>query len=222
MASDVDLCNMALSHVGSDTIVTSISPPDGSVESGHCARFYPIARAELIESHNWSFALRRITLAAVTNPSQAWAYAYALPSPCLKPVKVLQSFLLQQFGLFFPSGWVTPDELRIFDERGCADFTIEDSAADGQILLTNEPEAVLLYLIDVIDTAKFTPSFRTSLSYLLASFLAGPIIKGSEGAETGGKLRKIAGQVAGGARELNANSGAEPANQVPDSIRARL
>ena len=33
MASDVDVCNLALSHIGDTANVASINPPDGSVQS---------------------------------------------------------------------------------------------------------------------------------------------------------------------------------------------
>ena len=40
MASDVDICNMALSHLGARAQISAIVPPDGSVEAGYCARFH--------------------------------------------------------------------------------------------------------------------------------------------------------------------------------------
>lgn len=218
MASFVDISNMALSHHGSDAIVSSIDPPDGSVEAGHCARFLPIARVELLESSTWSFATRRVALAEVTNPSPVWAYAYALPSDKVKPLRVFNSFELQNFG-FLPTvgGWITPSELAYLSERGSADFTIE-----GGVLLTNEPEAVLLYVQDVTDPSKFTPTFTVALSYLLAAYLSGPLIKGSEGAKTAGEFRKIASGMALSAAALDANASAESAADIPQSIRARL
>lgn len=217
MASIIDICNMALSHIGSDAIVSSIDPPDGSAEAGHCARFYPVARAELLENFTWRWSKTRAKLAAVDNPSDVWAYAYALPSPMLSANRVLNATYLQQFNFFpFWSPFVTADEIALFNERGSADFDIE-----GQVLLTNEPEATLLYTVDIIDTSKWSPSFVTTLSYLLASFLAGPLIKGSEGAKTGGQFRQIATNMAKAAAARDANSGAEPAQQEASSIRVR-
>lgn len=208
---------MALSHLGADAVIASINPPDGSVEAGHAARFYPQARTEMIEAFAWPFAKKRVTLPTVTNPSSVWAYAYALPGDCLNPVRVLTSTLLVQFGFQPYYGFVTPSEIALFNERGCADFEVE-----GGTLLTNEPAAVLLYVCDIIDTSKFTPSFTTALSYLVAAFMAGPIIKGAEGAKAGLQLRQIARQIAGSAQAIEANNSAEPAAQTPESIRARV
>jgi hypothetical protein len=218
MASIIDVCNMALSHIGSDAIVSSIDPPDGSVEAGHCARFFPLARAELLESFTWRWAKTRTQLAQVDNPSEVWAYAYAIPADMLSATRVLNATFLQQFNFFpFWSAFITADELALFNERGSADFDIE-----GDVLLTNEPEATLLYTVDAIDPSKWSPTFVTALSYLMASFLAGPLIKGSEGAKTGGQFRQIATRIAGQAAARDANSGAEPAQEEASSTRARL
>lgn len=217
MASAVDICNAGLSHLGSDAIVTSIDPPDGSTEAAHCVRFYPIARTELLDSYTWTFAKRRVALAAVDNPSSVWAYAYGLPPNIMNAVRVLNSFTLLDYGFLPTTTFLTPSEAALFNERGSADFDIE-----GDTLLTNEPEAVLLYTVDITDPSKFSPTFVTTLGYLMASYLAGPLIKGTEGAKTGGTLRQVSTRLAQGAMALDANNSSEPAARIPDSIRARL
>lgn len=215
MASVSDVCNMALSHVGSDAVITSITPPDGSVEAGHCARFYPIARREAIESHKWTWSKTRTALAQVTNVSQVWTYAYALPSDCLSPARVLQASSVQEL-LFTDDRVMTADAYQLFTERGSADFEVEDG-----VLYTHEPDAVLLYTRDVTDTTKFSTTFTVFLSYLLASYLAGPIIKGQSGAQTAGQLRQIAARVRGEAAVDDANGSSERAGHIPMHVRVR-
>lgn len=180
MASIVQICNMALSHIGAGPLISSISPPDGSVEAGYCATFYDMARTELLEPGTWAFALRRAELATVTNPSSAWVYAYALPSDCLRALRILRpSVAVTVF---------TQDEVALRqDDRDGAPFDIE-----GQVLYSDQEAATLLYSVDVTDSARFTPSFAATLSYLLASYLAGPIIKGNEGARVSDAMRSRA------------------------------
>lgn len=217
MASEVDICNMALAHVGSDAVVLSINPTDGTVEAGHCARFLKLARTELLESFTWRWSKTRVQLATVTNPSDVWAYAYQIPSNMLSANRILNATYLQQFGLWpFWSPLITADELRAFNEYGSADFDIE-----GDVLLTNEPDATLLYTIDITDPAKFSPTFYVAWSYLLASFIAGPLIKGDAGATAAAKFRQIATKIADQAAARDMNSGAEPSQQEASSIRAR-
>lgn len=215
MASVSDICNTALSHIGSDTVVTSITPPDGSVEAGHCARFYPIARREALESHKWTWSKKREALAQVTNQSTVWSYAYALPSDCLSPARVLQQAIVQEL-LFSNNRIMTVDDYQLFTERGSADFEVE-----GEVLYTHEPDAVLLYTRDITDTTKFSTSFVVFLSYLLASFLAGPVIKGREGANTAGSLRQIASRVRAESAMDDANGSSEHAEHIPNFMRCR-
>jgi hypothetical protein len=216
MASDVDICNAGLGHLGARTQVSSISPPDGSVEAGYCARFYPIARREMIEAYAWPFAATRVTLAEVTNPSTVWTYAYALPSDCVKPLRVLS--LLTSVNLSRPIdaavGWSRYEDA--FTERGSSDFVVENG-----VLLTHEPEAVLVYRRDITDASKFSPMFVSALGMLVASYLAGPIIKGMDGAKVGSQWRQAAMSAAAGAAASSANGSAESSDHVPAHLAVR-
>ena len=210
MSSAVDICNIALSHIGSDAIVSSIDPADGSVESGQCARFYPIARQSMIEIAAPNFAKTRVALAEVANTSTIWAYAYAKPTACLRPLRI---FTLQAGLTVFTQDDVTVES----NEEGGALFTTE-----GEVIYTNEAEAVLSYLTDIIDTTKFTPMFVTGLGFLLASFLAGPIIKGTDGATVGNTLYKRALEYVRAAAVSDANAGATThGRQQPAHLSAR-
>lgn len=209
MASVVQLCNMALSHIGSDARVSSISPPDGSVEAGHCVTFYDQARTEMLEPGTWAFALKRATLAQTTNASDLWLYAYVLPSDCLRARRVLR-----------PGANITvftQDEYQYqTDDNDSATFEIE-----GSVLYSNEPDAVLVYTRDIEDTTEFTPSFISSLSYLLASYLAGPILKGSEGTKTGDAMRQRAMALADISAASSANASVADAPFTAAQLRAR-
>ena len=43
MATEVDICNLALAHLGDDATIATIKPPEGSAQAEKAARFYPIA-----------------------------------------------------------------------------------------------------------------------------------------------------------------------------------
>lgn len=207
MASVVQICNMALSHIGSEARVSSISPPDGSVEAGHCATFYDTARTELLEPGNWNFALKRAALAQTTNLSTAWAYAYVKPSDCQRALRVLR-----------PNVTVT-----VFNQDSVsAHIDDSDSAAfevEGEVIYSNEPDAVLLYTRDVIDTAKFPATFTSALSYLLASYLSGVVVKGNEGVRLGDGMRQRAMGIADVSAAASANASSTQ-NSLTSSIVA--
>ncbi len=210
MASVAQICNMALSHIGSDARVSSISPPDGSVEAGHCATFYDLARTELLEPGSWRFALKRAALAEVTNDSTAWAYAYTRPSDCLTPKRILRpGTTLTVF---------TQDESEYIPNDGdSANFEVE-----GDLVYTNEPDAVMLYVRDITDTNKFTPGFVAALGYLLASYVAGPIVKSNEGMKLGDGMRQRAMALGSAAATTSANASSASSEFTPAHISARL
>lgn len=219
MATPVDISNLGLSHIGARSQIVSISPPDGTVEAGYCARFYPLVRRELLELHAWTFAAKRIALSQVTNPSTIWAYAYSLPNDCVRARRVLPLALADEYAtmLFsyqqaYPNGLLTTT----FTERGGAQFEVE-----GSTLFTNEPDAVLIYTAEVTDSNKFSPRFVTAAGMLMASYLAGPIIKGEAGARAAAQWRQAAAQYAQEAATSNANQSRESNEFMPGSLAAR-
>lgn len=155
MASVVDICNLALSHLGDSATVSSIDPPEGSAQAEHCARFYPTARDVVLEAHDWTFATRRVALAQSGTPPSAWAYAYALPASCIRVLAVL-------------------------DPAATSDQDTQDFVEEGGYLYTNQADAVVKYTTRVTDTTKFSPSFTEALAWLLASYLTGPVLKGDK------------------------------------------
>src|SRR5437763_2049688 len=109
MASVVDICNTALSHIGDQSNVTSIDPPDGSTQAGYCAAFYPLALSALLEMANWDFATVRSTLAPVANPSSTWLYAYAYPAQIVDVISLLPSDALDDYSQNFATLGTTAD-----------------------------------------------------------------------------------------------------------------
>lgn len=163
MSSEIDICNLALAHLGDSATVASIAPPENSAQAAHCARFYPMARDRLLSMHSWGFAVRRNLLAPMDNEIQTttWAYTYAAPNQMLTMLAVLADDATED-------GESQPFE--------------QEAKSDGSILvLTNQAEAVGRYTKLITDTTKFSQPFVDCLSWLLASDLAGPIIKGDAG-----------------------------------------
>lgn len=185
MASEVDLCNTALSHIGDVAQVSTINPPDGSAQAAKCQVFYPIARDALLEMHDWGFATRRATLAlASSNPSSTWLYAYAQPADMLNPLAVLDMAAADDTAVgLVPYGQWQETPLPGGGVNGYTPqpFVVEIAADGTELILTNQVNAVLRYVARVTDTTRFSPLFNMTLGWSLASMLAGPIIKGEAG-----------------------------------------
>jgi hypothetical protein len=213
MSNAVDLCNLALAHLGDEAEVVAIDPPDGTVQAAHCARYYPLARDALLEMAPWTFAVKRVPLAELeTNPaSDDWAYAYSLPSTCIRPLSAL-----------VPGA---PERLLSNSDTDIGSFPyLVEAGTDGDLVLfTNIETAVLRYIDGITDTSKFTPGFSIALSRLLASYLAGPVLKGKEGRAEAGNQLKLFTVEFGKAAAANANSGRRNAyeNRVPPHLAER-
>lgn len=214
MASEVDISNLALGHLGDKANVSSISPPDQSAQAGHCARFYPIARDALQEMHTWGFCTRRVALAlSASDPPSTWQYAYIAPSGVLNYLTIRDPYATDDWA----------DSVPMANSLGGATFSARASIATPQpfvvetndlnedVIYTNQENAVLQYTTRVTDTSKFSPLFTTSLSYLLASYLAGPVIKGDEG-------RKVAAQMLATAMSFFGRGAMSDANQRRTAI----
>ena len=160
MASEIDICNMALARLGDEATVSSLYPPEGSQQAEHCARMYPMARDSLLELHEWGFATKRAMLAEFAGIWQGWVYAYAVPADCIKILAV------------YP-----PDA----KDDGQAQAYEREMVGTQSVIYTNQPVATVPYIPRVTDTTKFSPLFVEAPGWLMASYLAGPVIKGDAG-----------------------------------------
>lgn len=82
-ASEVEICNLALTKVGNLTI-TALT--DGTKEARACKVYYPLMRNELLAGHPWNFAMARADISALllATPAFQWDFAYTVPADCLR------------------------------------------------------------------------------------------------------------------------------------------
>jgi hypothetical protein len=190
MASVIDICNLALAHIGDRANITSIDPPEGSAQAEHCARFYPMARDVLLNMHPWSFAVKRAVLAdisATVIPPAKWQYSYTAPGDFMKIL-----------GVYDPNA--------MYDENKAEyEFELSADSSGTRVIYANPEDAVVRYVAYVTDAARFPPIFTEGLAWLLASYLAGPVIKGTEGMRVSGEALKMALSYVERARVEDAN-----------------
>jgi hypothetical protein len=201
MISEVGICNIALARLGDDATVASINPPEGSAQAEHCARFYPVARDTLLEMHTWGFATRRAKLALLSAPTWNWSYAYAAPNGALKLLSVLPEHAAS--------------------DAKSEPFEVESDAAGNVIIRTSLADATLKYTARVIDTTRFSPLFDDALAWLLAAYLAGPLIKGDAGAQAGRACYQSFYATLAQAKVSDANQGSGAVESSPAWISGR-
>lgn len=206
MASVVSICNLALSHLGDRATLSSIDPPEGSAQGDHCAQFWPIARDEALAAYDWRFASHVTSTAQLddsiqTNPS--WLYAYQLPAD------------------FIAAREVVYEEGSLFLEPGIPDFeggTIDDGS---MVLFTQLTDLSIRYTRRVVDPNRYTSGFVTAVSYLLASYLAGPVVKGKTAVQMAAAMRQAWDRLASKASVTDANQSQGRRTFKPAGLKAR-
>lgn len=83
--SVVQICNMALAKVGSESFITSLT--DDTKAARLLSIFYEPIRDSLIRSHLWRFARKQYQLAPlVTEPLFNGGYYFQMPTDCIRVV----------------------------------------------------------------------------------------------------------------------------------------
>lgn len=158
MASETEICNLAISHLGSGKEIGDLST-DKSNEASACRRYYEVTRDTLQRDYDWPFATSIATLSLVEeDPNDEWSYSYRYPSDCFRFRRILSG-------------------IRNDTERTRVPFKIA-YAADGQVVFTDQQDAQAEYSIKVTDPARFSPDFIMALSFRLAAYIAPRITAG--------------------------------------------
>ena len=172
--TQTQICNLALAKLGDVARVTSVDPPDGSMQAAYCALFYPQALQVLAAKHAWSFC--KISVALTPNPTCSnplWDYAYALPSDYFA--------LLEVGSVPTLPGPVSNGQYRPMIPLDLDAWIAYDIEAGT--LYSNYDSAILVYISSAyLLESLFPPLFVEALAVLLSSYLAGPILKGDVGA----------------------------------------
>ncbi len=210
MASAVDICNLALAHLGDDATVASIDPPEGSAQAQHCARFYPIARNALLEMHDWGFATKRATPALIESTITQWQYSCSMPADAIRVFAVLPPGSIDDYSAPALAAPYRSADGSIYSPMPVPasyqtqPFAVEALANGTVVVYTNQEEAEIRYLARITDTNKFSPLFVTTLGWLLASYLAGPLLKGDVGQAEGKRCQQMFAQWLAMARSSDA------------------
>jgi len=154
--SEVDICNLALSHVKQRPVV-QIDPPTSAAEN-LCAVWYHQVRRATLRGHVWNFALKRVKLT---------------PDPSAVPLFGFTHAYLK------PSDWVR--FIGRYDDLG-SKIVPDDYELEGNYYYTNGEDSQSInirYIYDHVHVSKFDPLFISLFAINLAIILA-PNFSGTE------------------------------------------
>ena len=184
MTTEVDVCNLALSHIRAETI-NSLN--EASVAAIQCKILFPILRDQMLMESCWTFnrklePLAVLPLVDIFN----WNIAYQYPTDCLRITRLILNFeeineshttYRYRYGTLYDD-YYQPNlrrkvEYEVFNVSG------------NRVIAANECELRIDYSARMTDTSLWTAQFILAFSHLLAAELAIPIA----GVEKGRSLR---------------------------------
>ena len=145
MASAVDIANSALNLLGASTISAFT---DDSKNARLINQRYEPVRNRVFRSHAWNCLHKRVQLAQnSTAPVVEYSHAYALPSDCLRVLKIHNG---------------TTDSI-----ASAIDYKLE-----GRNIVTDEGTIYLIYIALDTDPNNYDTYLQESISHQLAADLA--------------------------------------------------
>jgi hypothetical protein len=168
MASEVEICNRALSRIGVSELIEDLLDP--TVAANACNQHYASCRDEALEDFAWNFAQEVVPLALVSGVTvPGYAYVYRYPTNCLKARVVTD-----ESGQRLPAQ-VCRSDIWEFDylTHRAAFRVMSDPVTDGaRIIVTDMADAYLWFTKRVTDPNQFTALFRSALAWKIAPEIA--------------------------------------------------
>jgi hypothetical protein len=148
--SGLHICNLTMDLLNQETI-NQLDPPSNKSER-LCARWYDQVRRATLRKHTWNFAIKRVSLAAMSEvPAFGYSAKFQLPTDYLRMVSI--------------------------GERH--EHEVDYEVENGELLLNESGPINLVYIYDHTTVAKFDPLFIEVFAVNLALRLAGKFGKSS-------------------------------------------
>lgn len=239
----VSICNMALGQVGAQIPIQGISPPlpDGSTEANACALYYSTVIKNLMRAAPWNFTrktVRATLLKAAIDPSTGapssnppplpYAFEYLYPPDCLD-LRFIPRICYTTSSSTSSSSvpLTTAPNTNIWPPMVAevpATFVVANdtptlsSSQQIKVILTNQPNALLVYTAQVDDPNLWDSSFVKAAVHSLAAELVNPLARN---AALLTQNVNIAAAIIAEARTNDGNEGLNSQDHIPDWIQIR-
>lgn len=220
MTSQVDIVNRALASIGTRSSIANLQ--ESSAEARQANLQYDAAVEAVLQAAHWNFARKQVALtlrrdATISPPDPVpvpWSFEYDVPADCVQARYVMPQLnnapAASATGIA-PQSMGPPVMFLVSSD-------VDDNGNDIKVILTNQPQAILVYTRRVTNVQMFDGSFAKALEHYLG-FLMAPGLTGNRA--TAMDAFKIADITTKNARVSNGNEGLLVIDQVPDWIRAR-
>lgn len=158
MASETEIANLALSHLGIGKEIASLET-EKSEEATACRRFYTLLRDSSLRDFPWPFATKIIAVGLVEeDPNDEWSFSYRYPTDCLKLRRILSGTRNDNRQTRIPYKVARDD--------------------DGLLIWTDKEDAEVEYTVKETNPERFSADFVTFLSLRLSVAIAPRLTRG--------------------------------------------
>jgi hypothetical protein len=150
----LEIYNMALGFIGTRTVG---SPNEHTPEAIQCELYWDRARRSTLRDYPYRFAVRRIQLPEKELPevyAMEWRYAYGIPDTAIKVLRI-------------HAGRARLNKKAYSIEQG----------EDGELILTDVPQAMADVVVDVEDISRWDEAFVAAMARKLACLICVPLLK---------------------------------------------
>jgi len=185
MATKLEICNLALSHIRAGRVTQTQLDNDSSREALACNTHYDTSLKFVQKTNPFGFN-QTIKQLALTDPAVDvfnWAYAYDYPTDCIYIERLILPFEANTADA--TSTLVYADRNRLYnlypqDLRAKVEHEVLN--IDGaRVIVANISELYAKYRILVTDDTLYTADFDEVISWYLAAKIAIPIVGGKLG-----------------------------------------
>lgn len=219
--SDVQIANLALDAAGTRSTIAAFQ--ENSKEARAVSRQYGAALAAVLQAAHWNFARKQAALTLLKDGTKTppdavpvpWIFEYEYPADCVAARYIMP--LMQSNPGTVPGAASVPYAM------GAQVRFIVSSDDDAQanpikVILTNQPNATLVYTRLITNTGLFDDVFVQALAFYLAHRISIPL----SGDKALAKMNfELAQRLSVEAQTSNGNEGITVIDQVPDWIRVR-
>lgn len=157
---DLDICNLALSHIGQGAITAEEYAGNLNESARHLNIIYDFSRDNLLRIKDWRFATVKEVLVASDDEVPNWTYIYDYPANCMHISKIFYDVESQDPGsIEFETVYVP----------------VAGVVAAHKVIAANYDDAYIEYVYKVTDPDLFDVSFINAFSYFLAAQIAKPL-----------------------------------------------
>jgi len=223
MTSRIEIFNRALGRIGVDQV---IADPNVNNKQGSAYRlWYDYCVDQCLADFPWGFATTIIAAAQTAGDAMpGWQYQYAYPVDCVAARQITDSNGARTvYYSYLNDYWCLPGQFQKLTKRPTPwrVMTAKSGTSDQKVIVTDLPEAYLLYTRRITDPNQFDPGFIDAVSWRIAMEIVPTFVGIPQGAQLAVTLGNQYRNALLTARAQSLNESGADEKPDPPSIAAR-